>query len=307
MAHKGLYLFNVLCHENGIVKWKGKVCIPYSSYLRRKFMNDKHDVPHTRNPGVDKIIQLVRRTFWWPGLARDVHTYIQQCFMCQVNKAERVKKPGLLHPLQVREHNWDISDRDIKFTGHFWKLLFDKQKVSLKMSSGDHPQTDGHIERVNQILEEILRAYAPKVNIVSFAPKVNVVSLHRTLSMPKKYPSASKFLMNLQENLKIAKAKMQQATDRAKEYVDRKRFVDLGKIVKKLSEVVYQLELPLDCRVHRVFHVNKLRKYISKDDNLIEGIVSLQESDSTYHSPDRILDWRQKQLRNHVIEEYLVA
>ncbi|KAH7365721.1 hypothetical protein KP509_18G042400 [Ceratopteris richardii] len=85
-------------------------------------------------------------------------------------------------------------------------------------------------------------------------------------------------------------------------YTDR-----IEKIVKKLSEVEYRLELPLDCRVHPMFHVSKLRKYISREDNLIEGIVSLQESNSTYHSPYRILDQRQKRLRNHDIQEYLVA
>ena len=51
-----------------------------------------------------------------------------------------------------------VSDRDVCFTGHFWTQVFLKLDVKLNMSSGDHPQTDGQTERVNQILEDMLRA-----------------------------------------------------------------------------------------------------------------------------------------------------
>ncbi|KAH7436313.1 hypothetical protein KP509_05G013200 [Ceratopteris richardii] len=85
------------------------------------------------------------------------------------------------------------------------------------------------------------------------------------------------------------------------------RFCGPWKIIKKLSEVAYRLELPLDCRVHPMLHVSKLQKYISREDNLIEDIVSLQESKSMDRSPYTILDRRQKRSRNHVIQVYLVA
>ena len=64
--------------------------------------------------------------------------------------------------------------------------------------------------------------------------------------------------------------------------------------IKKLSDVAYQLELPPRCRIHPVFHVSKLKKYISKDTNLVDGLVSLQEQNIVDHGPDKILDRRQK-------------
>ena len=42
-----------------------------------------------------------------------------------------------------------VSDRDVRFTGHFWRQIFAKLHVSLNMSFGDHPQTDGQTKRVN--------------------------------------------------------------------------------------------------------------------------------------------------------------
>ncbi|MCO5576557.1 hypothetical protein L7F22_030369 [Adiantum nelumboides] len=52
-----------------------------------------------------------------------------------------------------------ISDRDPKFTGHFWTSLFKSLGTNLLFSSAYHPQMDGQTERGNQILEEMLRHY----------------------------------------------------------------------------------------------------------------------------------------------------
>ena len=52
-----------------------------------------------------------------------------------------------------------VLDRDVHFTGHFWRQIFTKLHVSLNMSLGDHPQIDGQTKRVNQILEDMLCAY----------------------------------------------------------------------------------------------------------------------------------------------------
>jgi len=52
-----------------------------------------------------------------------------------------------------------ISDRDAKFIGNFWKALFKGLDSKLNFSTVFHPQTDGQTERVNQILEDMLRMY----------------------------------------------------------------------------------------------------------------------------------------------------
>ena len=52
-----------------------------------------------------------------------------------------------------------VSDRDVKFTSNFWKGLFVDLGTNLNFSTAYHLQTDGKIERVNQVLEEMLRMY----------------------------------------------------------------------------------------------------------------------------------------------------
>uniref|UniRef100_A0AAV1U3H1 Integrase catalytic domain-containing protein n=1 Tax=Peronospora matthiolae TaxID=2874970 RepID=A0AAV1U3H1_9STRA len=52
-----------------------------------------------------------------------------------------------------------VSDGDPRFTAEFWQSVFHSLGTSLTMLTSDHPETDGQTERVNRILEEILRGY----------------------------------------------------------------------------------------------------------------------------------------------------
>ena len=49
-----------------------------------------------------------------------------------------------------------ISDRDVKFTGNFWRYLFSRLETQLNFSTVYHPQMDRQTERVNQIFEDML-------------------------------------------------------------------------------------------------------------------------------------------------------
>jgi hypothetical protein len=51
-----------------------------------------------------------------------------------------------------------ISDRGSIFVAQFWKQLFECLGTHLIRSSVYHPQTDGQMERVNQIIEDMLHA-----------------------------------------------------------------------------------------------------------------------------------------------------
>ena len=68
--------------------------------------------------------------------------------------------------LYIREIVWlhevpvfIVSDRDPRFTVHFWKSFQKDMGTRLTMSTSFHPQTDGQSERTIQMLEDMLRAY----------------------------------------------------------------------------------------------------------------------------------------------------
>ena len=52
-----------------------------------------------------------------------------------------------------------VSDRDPRFTAAFFKELFSILGSQLKMSTANHPQTDGMTERMNRVVEDTLRSY----------------------------------------------------------------------------------------------------------------------------------------------------
>ena len=67
--------------------------------------------------------------------------------------------------LYIREIVWlhgvlvsIVSDRDPRFTAHFWKSFQKAMGTRLTMSTTFHPQTDGQSEKTIQVLEDMLRA-----------------------------------------------------------------------------------------------------------------------------------------------------
>ncbi|XP_047326921.1 uncharacterized protein LOC124930637 [Impatiens glandulifera] len=70
-----------------------------------------------------------------------------------------------------------VSDRDPRFTSHFWESLHKGLGTKLAFSTAFHPQTDGQSERVIQILEDLLRAclidyggnWEPRLPLIEFA------------------------------------------------------------------------------------------------------------------------------------------
>ena len=51
-----------------------------------------------------------------------------------------------------------VSNRDSRFTSHFWGALHEALGSQLKFSTAFHPQTDDQSERTIRTLEDMLRA-----------------------------------------------------------------------------------------------------------------------------------------------------
>jgi transposase InsO family protein len=51
-----------------------------------------------------------------------------------------------------------VSDRGTQFTSKFWMSLQQAMGTKLDSSTTYHPQSDGQTERVNKVLEDLLRA-----------------------------------------------------------------------------------------------------------------------------------------------------
>jgi hypothetical protein len=52
-----------------------------------------------------------------------------------------------------------VSDRGTQFTSHFWAILTKMMRITRRLSTAWHPQTDGSTERMNSTIEAYLHAY----------------------------------------------------------------------------------------------------------------------------------------------------
>ncbi len=66
-----------------------------------------------------------------------------------------IKKIFRLHGIREKI----ISNRDAGITSRFWQTLFSALGTKLNISLAYHPETNDQTERVNQVLEDLLRIY----------------------------------------------------------------------------------------------------------------------------------------------------
>ncbi|GMF21095.1 unnamed protein product [Phytophthora fragariaefolia] len=119
-----------------------RVVIPADDDLRAPLVHEYHDAPAGGHLGHEKTFAALSRDFFWPRLL----------------------------PESI------VSDRDPRFTSALWTRLFALPGTRLLMSTTAHPETDGQTERVNRVLEDVLRSYATSfTSWSSFLPMAEFV------------------------------------------------------------------------------------------------------------------------------------
>ncbi|XP_074300038.1 uncharacterized protein LOC141631239 [Silene latifolia] len=81
------------------------------------------------------------------------------------------------------------------------------------------------------------------------------------------------------------------------------KYVSPYDVIKRIGPAAYKLELPANLgKVHDVFHVSQLRKYISDPSHILQTDVLEIEPNLTYEEqPIRFLNKKEKRLRNKVM------
>jgi len=58
--------------EDGILKHKSRVYIPYLGELRKSVLHEMHNVPYAGQPGYRKTLTTIRKEYFWPGMKNDI-------------------------------------------------------------------------------------------------------------------------------------------------------------------------------------------------------------------------------------------
>ena len=255
-----------------------------------------------------------------------------------------------------------ISDRDQRYRSGYWTSLQAALGSKLKFSTAYHPQTDGQTERVNQILEDMLRACAIELpgswdkhlplaefaynnsyqSSIGMAPYEALYG--RRCRSPICWTEVSEravigpdIVDETTQKIEMIREKLLTAQSRQKSYADKRRrplefeegdhvflkvspMTGVGRsirakklsprymgpydVIEKIGDVSYRIALPPQLsRLHDVFHVSQLKKYHPDRSHVIIEPEDVELEDNlTYQvEPERILDVKDKQLRNKTI------
>ena len=87
--------------------------MPNNKKIKKEILKKNYDSVDVGHPGQHKMLELLKRTYWWPELKEDIKRYVQECIKCQQNKVQHQKKAGELHPLEIPQGPWQEISIDI--------------------------------------------------------------------------------------------------------------------------------------------------------------------------------------------------
>ena len=96
--------------RQGLLMFRGKWVLGSKGDLRQQVFEELHCHSQGGHSGVRATIKKVMEYFYWPSIRQNIGQWVRECAICQQNKGENVKYPGLLQPLRIPQEPWrDIA------------------------------------------------------------------------------------------------------------------------------------------------------------------------------------------------------
>ncbi|GKB03246.1 putative reverse transcriptase domain-containing protein [Tanacetum coccineum] len=89
-----------------------RIWVPLIGDVRTIIMDEAHKSKYSVHPGADKMYYDLRDMYWWPGMKRDIATYVSKCLTCSKVKAGHQRPSGLLQQPKIPEWKWDKITMD---------------------------------------------------------------------------------------------------------------------------------------------------------------------------------------------------
>ena len=83
-------------HEEGILRIKGRVCVPRVDNLIHTILIEAHSSRYSIHPGATKMYRDLKQHFWWSRMKCDIVDFVAQCPNCQQVKYEHQRPGGTL-------------------------------------------------------------------------------------------------------------------------------------------------------------------------------------------------------------------
>ncbi|KAF8748123.1 hypothetical protein RHS01_11031 [Rhizoctonia solani] len=108
--------------EEDLLWYQGKLVVPDSEPLKEKLLREFHDSPLAGHPGQQRTLELVSRSYWWPGMKSSAKEWVECCPACQANRQAHAPtialKPLEVPPFPFHTISYDFITGFPKLQGH---------------------------------------------------------------------------------------------------------------------------------------------------------------------------------------------
>lgn len=108
----GKFTYPKFQFKDGILRYARRIWIGHNTTLQQKVLQSMHSSAIGGHSGVQVTYSKTKKLFAWPGMKKHIQAFVESCAICKQEKSECVKYPGLLQPLPVPKHAWQIVSMD---------------------------------------------------------------------------------------------------------------------------------------------------------------------------------------------------
>ena len=98
--------------QNDSLWYKDCLYLCKNSQLKQKILMELHTSPLGGHSVFLKTYHRVKKDFFLDGLKADIQKFVAECLVCQQNKIETIKTPGILQPLSIPSQRWEEVSMD---------------------------------------------------------------------------------------------------------------------------------------------------------------------------------------------------
>ena len=160
-------------NKNGVLNYKGRVCVPDDSDLRKAILEEAHSRSFAIHPGSIKMYQDLKMSFWWSGMKIEISEFVTKCLVCQRVKAEHQVRSRLLQSIRIQEWKWDRITKDFVVGLPLIRRKHDSVWVVVeRLTKSTHflpVRTDYSLDKLAELyIKEIVRLHGIPISIISY-------------------------------------------------------------------------------------------------------------------------------------------